>query len=96
MAEHLGSQGLRSNTRTFYEAVRKVPSGSMLTVDVEGRRREEGKPRRMRTRITRHWHPEDTPAAPPASDDAYAEEVSSTCMRGRCASASAVAPWACI
>ena len=73
VAEHLGSQGLRSNTRTFYEAVRKVPSGSMLTVEVE-EGGEEGKPRRMRTRITRYWHLEDTPALPPASDDAYAEE----------------------
>ncbi len=73
VAEHLSSQELRSNTRTFYEAVRKVPSGSMLTVEA-GEGGEGGEPRRMRTRTTRHWHPEDAPAAPPASDEAYAEE----------------------
>ena len=75
VVQHLSRQrGVSGNTRTFYEAVRKVPSGSMLVVEAEGGGEAAGAHPRLRTRVARHWHPEDTPAVPPASDDAYAEE----------------------
>ena len=49
------------DTRTFFRAVRRLPPGHGLVV-------EDGA-----VRLQRHWRPEDVPAAPPASDDEYAE-----------------------
>ena len=48
-------------TRTFFEAVRRLPPGHGLVV-------EDGA-----VRLRRHWRPEDVPAAAPASDDEHAE-----------------------
>ena len=48
-------------TRTFFEAVRRLPPGHGLVV-------EDGA-----VRLRRHWRPEDVPPAAPASDDDHAE-----------------------
>ena len=52
--------------RTFFQAVRNLPPGHALTV-------EEDAP--GAARLERYWRPENVPCAPPASDDAYAEEL---------------------
>ena len=57
--------GLATTTRTFFKAVRKLPPGHALAVDCGSR---------LRARLQRHWRPERTPRAAPASDDEYAEE----------------------
>ena len=66
VASHL-TRGPIDDTRTFFAAVRKLPPGHALCVEwtPQGRRR---------TRIVRHWHPEQAPVAAPATDDAYAEQ----------------------
>ena len=50
-----------SRTRTFFEAVRKLPPGHTLTVAGGDVRTEQ------------YWRPEDVPRARPAADDATAE-----------------------
>ena len=70
VATHLASR-VFSETRTFYAAVRKLPPGQTLTVEAKATRNGSD---RYRTRIERYWHPEQAPAARPASDDAYAEQ----------------------
>ena len=64
VAAYLTGTGWNSATRTFYRDVRKLPPGHTLSI--------EGDQRRIY--IERYWHPEQTPAARPASDDEYAEE----------------------
>ena len=71
VATHLTVEALRSGARTFFAAVRKLPPGHTLTV--EAGRPENGSG--LRARVERYWHPERTPAAQPASDDAYAEQL---------------------
>ena len=70
VAGHLLGRPL-SDARTFFAAVRKLPPGHTLTVEADAGRSGS---RRPRTRVERHWQPEQTPAARPASDDACAEE----------------------
>ena len=70
VAGHLTARPL-SDTRTFFAAVRKLPPGHTLTVEADADRSGS---RRLRTRVVRHWQPEQAPAARPASDDAHAEE----------------------
>ena len=62
VAEHLTGIMLLTTTRTFFEAVRKLLPGNMLTVEAGA------------VRLKRHWRPEAAPSARPASDEAYAEE----------------------
>ena len=71
VATYLTSEVLRTNTRTFFEAVRKLAPGHTLTVEAEGARKGSAP---LRTRSERYWHPEQAPLAQPASDDAYAEQ----------------------
>ena len=52
--------------RTFFQAVRNLPPGHALTVEEDTR---------APARLERYWRPENVPRAPPASDDAYAEEL---------------------
>ena len=52
--------------RTFFQAVRSLPPGHALTVEEDAR---------APARLARYWRPENVPRAPPASDDAYAEEL---------------------
>ena len=68
VAAYLTGTGWNSTTRTFFKEVRKLPPGHTLTVKGEP-------PASHSARIECYWHPEETPAAPPASDDAYAEEL---------------------
>ena len=67
VASHL-ARGPIDDSRTFFAAVRKLPPGHALCVawTPQGSRR---------TRVVRWWHPEQTPLAVPASDDAYAEQL---------------------
>lgn len=51
-----------TTTRTFFQAVRKLPPGHSMVV--------KGGALRLR----RHWRPEESPRLPPASDDDYAEQ----------------------
>ena len=51
---------------TFFQAVRNLPPGHALTVEEDAR---------AAVRLERYWRPENVPRAPPASDDAYAEEL---------------------
>ena len=68
VAAYLTGTSWNSTTRTFFKAVRKLPPGHALNV--------RGDPPAGHTpRVERYWHPEETPTAPPASDDAYAEEL---------------------
>ena len=66
VASHL-TKGPIDDSRTFFAAVRKLPPGHALSVEWTA-------PGRRRTHIVRHWRPEQTPVAAPASDDAYAEQ----------------------
>ena len=61
------TRGPTDDARTFFAAVRKLPPGHALCV-------EWTPPGSRRTRVARFWHPEQSPAAAPASDDAYAEQ----------------------
>ena len=72
VATHLTVQTLRSGARTFFAAVRKLPPGHTLTVEAGRPEDGSGGPR---VRVERYWHPEQAPAARPASDDAYAEQL---------------------
>ena len=69
VAAFLSSLGPDMTSRTFYRAVRRLPAGHALTVEPEA-----GRTGRVRVRMERYWRPEQTPAAPPASDDAHAEQ----------------------
>ena len=62
VAEHLTGVMLLTTTRTFFQAVRKLPPGHTLTVEAGA------------VRLKRYWRPEAAPSARPASDDTYAEE----------------------
>ena len=62
VAEHLTGIMLLTTSRTFFEAVHKLPPGHSLTVEAGA------------VRLKRHWRPEAAPIARPASDEAYAEE----------------------
>ena len=66
VAASLTRIGLTTPTRTFFQAVRKLPPGHTLTVDFGSR---------GGARLQRYWRPEHTPRARPASDDAYAAEL---------------------
>ena len=72
VATHLTVEALRSGARTFFAAVRKLPPGHTLTVEAGRPEDGSGGPR---VRIEQYWHPERAPAARPASDDAYAEQL---------------------
>ena len=72
VATHLTVQTLRSGARTFFAAVRKLPPGHTLTIEAGRPENGSGGPR---VRIEQYWHPEQAPAARPASDDAYAEQL---------------------
>ena len=65
VAASLTRIGLTTPTRTFFQAVRKLPPGHTLTVDFGAR---------GGVRLQRYWRPEHAPRARPASDDAYAAE----------------------
>ena len=68
VAAYLTGPAFNSTTHTFFKEVSKLPPGHTLTV--------KGEPvARHSPRIERYWRPEDTPTAPLASDDAYAEEL---------------------
>ena len=71
VATHLTVEALRSGARTFFAAVRKLLPGHTLTVEAG---RPENGSGGLRARVEQYWHPERTPAAQPASDDAYAEQ----------------------
>ena len=66
VAAHLTRAALVTPTRTFFKAVRKLPPGHTLTVDAGSR---------CIARLRRYWHPERTPRAAPATDDAYGEQL---------------------
>ena len=51
-----------TTTRTFFQAVRKLPPGHSMVV------------RGNALRLRRHWRPEEAPRLPPASDDDYAAQ----------------------
>ena len=70
VATWLVRRNLLTNTRTFFEQVRKLPPGHAL--EVAG-----AAPPRLR----RHWRPERAPRVRRASDDAYAEELLDLCAR---------------
>lgn len=57
---------------TSYSAVRQLPAGHALTVDVD---------RSSVTREWRYWRPERMARAAPATDAAYAEELLDHCQR---------------
>ena len=65
----------RTNTSTWtlFQAVRRVPPGHALAVKVEAER-APGTPGRICTSLERHWRPEHTPRARPASDEDYARQ----------------------
>ena len=70
VAAHLGNRSC-SDAHTFFAAVRKLPPGHSLAVE-----RPPGcETAAVRMCIERHWRPELTPLAPPASDDACAEQL---------------------
>ena len=58
--------GLVVAPRTFFQAVRNLSPGHALTA---------GEDARATVRLERYWRPERLPRAPPAPDDAYAEEL---------------------
>ena len=69
-AAHLGGRP-RGSARTFFAAVRRLPPGHWLAIECPpGCAMTDA-----RMRIERHWRPELAPLAPPASDDAYAEQL---------------------
>ena len=80
VAAYLTRVSLVSTTRTFFRAVRKLPPGHSLIVGWDPSAGErEGAPLarkepRLTAKLVRHWRPEETPKAAPASDDDYAEE----------------------
>ena len=66
VAEHLTGIALLSTTRTFFKAVGKLPPAHTLAVDCAKDARADAP--------VRHWHPEQAPRLPPATDEQYAEE----------------------
>ena len=64
VATWLVRRNLLTNTRTFFEKVRKLPPGHALTVAGAAP-----------PRLHRYWRPERAPRVRRASDDAYAEEL---------------------
>ena len=72
VAAQLGSDRPDRRSRTCYRAVRRVPAGHCLVIAPAASR--SGAQQGVRLRLVRHWRPEEVPAAPPASDDAYAEQ----------------------
>ena len=64
VATRLIRPNLLTNTRTFFERVRKLPPGHALTVAGTAP-----------PRLHRYWRPERAPRVRRASDDAYAEEL---------------------
>ena len=66
VAAWLTRVSLTSATRTFFKAVRKLPPGHALALTCGSR---------IRAKLLRHWRPERTPKAAPASDDACAERL---------------------
>ena len=72
LTAQLGSARPDRRVRTCYRTVRRVPAGHCFVVapaiGLGGARRG------IRLRTVRHWRPEEVPVAPPASDDAYAEQ----------------------
>ena len=69
LAEYLTRIRFRSMIRTFFRMVRKLPPGHTLTVEPPAAARH------FLPRLERYWHPEQTPRARPATDEAYAEEL---------------------
>ena len=67
VAEHLTGIALLSTTRTFFKAVQKLPPGHTLAVHCAEASCRVAEP-------VRHWHPEQVPQLPPATDGQYAEE----------------------
>ena len=76
VATHLASSST-SSERSFFAAVRKLPPGCSLLVE-SPRNGAAGEPRLRRRRW---WRPEDAPSQPPASDDAYAEQLLALCRQ---------------
>ena len=72
VAAYLSSLRVDHAERTFFRAVRRLPAGHALAVE-------------MKTgggfgvRVERHWRPEQTPPAAAASDDAHAERFLELC-----------------
>ena len=66
VAESLTGIQLLSTTRTFFQAVKKLPPGHWLALTA-------AKPLAGQPPV-RHWHPEQAPRRPAASDDRVAEE----------------------
>ncbi len=73
VAQYLTGLSLLSTTRTFFEAVRKLPPGHTLTVGGAALRQGNASSH-LPARLERYWRPEAVPHARPASDDGYAEE----------------------
>ena len=73
VAAKLSSAWPDTAARTSFRAVRKLPAGHALVVEPAAGPNASGLGR-LRVRLLRHWRPEETPAAQPASDDAYAEQ----------------------
>ena len=61
VASYLTQLSVCTTTRTFFKAVRKLPSGHSLTVETA--------PLPRAPRLQRWWRPERTPKARPAGDD---------------------------
>ena len=74
VAARLSSMGPDMTSRTFYRAVRRLPAGHALTVEPDAGPNAGGAGR-VRVRMERYWRPEQVPMAPPASDDAFAEQL---------------------
>ena len=70
VATYLMRRNLLTNTRTFFERVRKLPPGHALTVAGTAP-----------PRLHRYWRPERVRRVRRASDDAYAEEFLDLCAR---------------
>ena len=69
VAAKLSSMVPDTRARTAYRAVRKLPAGHSLVVQLAA-----GGGRGVRLSMVRHWRPEEIPPAPPASDDDYAAQ----------------------
>ena len=74
VAAFLSSMQPDMTSRTFYRAVRKLPAGHAFTVESEAGPNSD-RTGRVRVRMERYWRPEQVPMAPPASDDAFAEQL---------------------
>ena len=76
VAAQLGSDRPDRRSRTCYRAVRRVPAGHCLVIApaASGSVARPVAQQGVDIRTVRHWRPEEVPAAPPASDDAYAEQ----------------------